>query len=165
MRLEMVRKTALHVLTMTLLGLLVGCASNTVQPAAAPATSTTPATTAAPAATSTKAASTAVKPAAAAPTAAPAAAPLAAATQLYEIPAGTLITVRLNDTLASNVSTSGQSFTATVVDAIQVNQRTLIAQGATATGTVVDAQPLGRFAGGARLQLRLDSVDATGHSA
>src|SRR4051794_11973171 len=140
MRLQMIRKTALHVLMITLLGLLVGCASNTVQPAAAPATSAAPATTAAPAATSTKTASTAVKPAA--PAAAPAAAPLAAATQQYEIPAGTLITVRLNDTLASNVSTSGQSFTATVVDAIQVNQRTLIAQGATATGTVVDAQPL-----------------------
>jgi hypothetical protein len=76
-----------------------------------------------------------------------------------------VITVRLNDALGSDLSQSGQSFTATVIDSIQVDQKTVIAQGANATGTVVEAQPLGRFAGGARLQLRLDSIDANGHTA
>jgi len=35
---------------------------------------------------------------------------------------------------------------------------TVIAKGATASGTVVDAKPLGRFKGGALLQLKLNSV-------
>lgn len=163
----MIRKFAFFVMTITLLSFLIGCATNTTQPAATiaatPVASTMPGATAVPSASSVKPASTRSRPAA---VAAPASSPVAKLfSRTYEIPAGTVIAVRLNDTLASNVSQSGQSFTATVIDAIEVDQRTVIARGATATGTVVDAQPLGRFEGGARLQLRLDSVDANGHTA
>jgi hypothetical protein len=158
----MIRKFACYAATVTLLSLLMGCASNT-PPAATTATTATeaPATTtlvstAKPAATPGRAAR--LNPASTPGT-------MSASASRLTLPSGTIITVRLNDTLASNVSQSGQSFTATVMDAIEINQRTVIAKGATATGTVVDAQPLGRFEGGARLQLRLDSVDANGHTA
>lgn len=156
----MIRKIVFHLATVTLLGFLIGCATNEVNPAAA--TTTTPGVTLAPASSAANSAPPTAKPAAAARASRPMAKLFS---RQYEIPAGTVITVRLNDTLASNVSQSGQSFTATVIDSIQVDQKTVIVRGATATGTVVDAQPLGRFEGGARLQLRLDSVDANGHTA
>jgi hypothetical protein len=156
----MIRKIVFHLATVTLLGFLIGCATNEVNPAAA--TTTTPGATVAPASSAANSTPTTVKPA----TAAPASSPIRKLfSKTYEIPAGTVIAVRLNDTLGSNVSESGQSFTATVIDPIEIDQRIVIAKGATATGTVVDAQPLGRFEGGARLQLRLDSVDANGHTA
>src|SRR5437016_7690337 len=158
MREQMIRKIALQIAACTVLSLLVGCATNKVEPTAA--NTTAPGATAAPAASSAPAANPAATNSRRAAAVAPATTPAArVATRQYVIPSGTVITVRLNDSLASNVSQTGQSFTATVVDPIQVNQRTMIAQGATATGTVVEAQPLGKFEGGARLELRLVSID------
>jgi hypothetical protein len=46
---------------------------------------------------------------------------------------------------------------------VQVNGAVVIPDGARATGTVVAAHPLGRFKGGAVLQLRLMSVEINGH--
>lgn len=78
------------------------------------------------------------------------------------VPAGTVLTVRLGETLGSKVSQPGQAFTATVAKAIDVDGKTVIPSGSTATGTVMDAKPLGRFKGGARLQLKLTSVNVDG---
>jgi hypothetical protein len=78
------------------------------------------------------------------------------------IPAGTVLTVRLSDALGSKISTVGQTFTATVASPITIDGRTAIPAGATASGTVVDAKPLGRFKGGAALQVRLTSINVKG---
>jgi hypothetical protein len=78
------------------------------------------------------------------------------------IPAGTSLTVRLGEAVGSKISQPGQSFSATLADAVQVNGRTVIPAGAAATGTVVDAKPLGRFKGGALLSLQLTSVNIHG---
>jgi len=43
-----------------------------------------------------------------------------------------------------------------VASPVAVDGKTVIPAGATATGNVVDAKPLGRFKGGASLQLRID---------
>src|SRR5215471_639958 len=67
------------------------------------------------------------------------------------VPAGTIITVRI-----------GQSFTATVTSPVEVAGKTVIPADARATGTVVDAKPLGRFKGGAVLQLKLTSINING---
>jgi len=75
-----------------------------------------------------------------------------------DLPAGTEVRVRLDDDLGSKISNPGDSFTATVADDVMVNGQTVIAKGARADGTVVDAKPLGRFKGGALLQVRLDRV-------
>jgi hypothetical protein len=79
------------------------------------------------------------------------------------VPAGTVLTVRLGETLGSKVSQPGQAFTATVAKAVDVDGKTVIPSGSTATGTVMDAKPLGRFKGGARLQLKLTSVNVDGN--
>jgi len=78
------------------------------------------------------------------------------------IPAGTVITVRLGESVGSKISTPGQTFTATVASPVTVDGRTVIPAGASATGTVVDAKPLGHFKGGASLQLRLTAVNIAG---
>ncbi len=81
------------------------------------------------------------------------------------IPAGTIITVRLGESVGSKISQSGQSFSATLASAVQVDGNTVIPAGAAATGVVVDAKPLGRFKGGAVLQLKLTSINVHGSDA
>jgi hypothetical protein len=78
------------------------------------------------------------------------------------VPAGTVMTVRLGQAVGSKISTAGQTFTATVASPVTVEGKTVIPSGASASGTVVDAKPLGRFKGGASLQLRLTSVSVNG---
>ena len=88
--------------------------------------------------------------------------PEAPVRQPVKIPAGTQITVRLGETLSSKTSTAGQGFSATVAQPVVVEGRTVIARGATARGTVVDAKAMGHFKGGALLEVRLDSVSIEG---
>ena len=78
------------------------------------------------------------------------------------VPAGTVLTVRLGQAVGSKISSAGETFTATVASPIAVDGRTAIPAGATASGTVVDAKPLGRFKGGASLRLRLTSITVNG---
>lgn len=85
-----------------------------------------------------------------------------AAPQPIVIPAGTEITVRLGQAVGSKISQPGQSFSATLAHAVTVGGETAIPSGAAASGTVVDAKPLGHFAGGARLELKLTSISVNG---
>jgi hypothetical protein len=78
------------------------------------------------------------------------------------VPSGTVVTVRLGESLGSKISEPGQTFSATVMTPVVVDGETVIPKGAEATGTVVDAKPLGRFKGGAVLQVRLDSISVAG---
>jgi len=78
------------------------------------------------------------------------------------VPTGTAITVRLAQSVGSKISQAGESFSGTVAHAVVVGGSTAIPAGAKVSGTVVDAKPLGRFAGGASLTLRLNSVDING---
>jgi hypothetical protein len=78
------------------------------------------------------------------------------------VPAGTVLTVRLGQAVGSKISSAGETFTATVASPVSVDGRTAIPAGASASGNVVDAKPLGRFKGGASLQLRLTSITVNG---
>lgn len=80
------------------------------------------------------------------------------------IPAGTVVTVRTGQTLSSKTSQAGETFTATVAEPVSVGGNVVIPDGAKATGTVVTAHPLGRFKGGALLQVRLASIDINGQN-
>ena len=71
--------------------------------------------------------------------------------------------MRLAQSVGSKISQAGQSFSGTVADPVVVGGRTAIPAGAKVSGIVVDAKPLGRFAGGASLSLRLNSVDIHGN--
>lgn len=74
------------------------------------------------------------------------------------IPSGSHIRVRLDQDLGSKLSQPGDTFTATVADDVTSNGTVIIPRGARADGTVVNAQPLGRFKGGALLAIRIDRV-------
>jgi hypothetical protein len=91
-------------------------------------------------------------------------APAAEAAEAVVIPTGHHIVVRLNQAVGSKISTSGQAFSATVAQPVEVNGRVVIPSGAEASGTIAEAVPLGRFKGGARLRLALDSIRVGGNS-
>ena len=78
------------------------------------------------------------------------------------IPAGKVLTVRLSTDLGSKVSQAGQSFGGALAKPVEVEGKVVIPAGAKVQGEVVDAKPLGRFAGGALLELRLNSVRVNG---
>jgi hypothetical protein len=84
------------------------------------------------------------------------------AQQPVVVPAGTTLTVRLGEAVGSKISQSGQTFTATLASPVEVNGKTLIPSGAVARGLVVDAKPLGRFKGGAVLEVKLNSITVNG---
>ena len=83
---------------------------------------------------------------------------------MVDLPAGTHLRVRLDQDLGSKISQAGDSFSATIADDVVVDGQTVIARGARAEGTVIDAKPLGRFKGGASLALRLERVQAASGS-
>jgi len=78
------------------------------------------------------------------------------------VPSGKTVTVSLGTALGSRVSAPGQTFTGTVAKDVVVDNVVAIPRGASISGTVVDAKPLGKLAGGAVLQIRLDSINING---
>lgn len=79
------------------------------------------------------------------------------------VPAGTEVTVSLGSALGSKLSQSGQTFDGTVARDVIVGNQVVIPKGSAVAGTVIDAKALGRFAGGASLQVRLDSIKLNGY--
>lgn len=78
------------------------------------------------------------------------------------VPSGTEITISLGSAIGSKLSQPGQTFTGSVARDVMVGTVAAIPQGTNVSGTVTDAKPLGRFKGGASLQVRLDSVNLKG---
>ena len=85
-----------------------------------------------------------------------------AVSESVTVPSGKVVTVRLADEVGSKVSQPGQSFGGSLAKAVDVNGEVAIPAGAKVEGVVVDAKPLGRFAGGALLQLKLNSITVSG---
>jgi hypothetical protein len=152
-------------LPFSLAGLLLvaGCnknqpPQNAEQPAASQPAATAP--TSPDTAASTPAAPNATP---AAPAARPAPPPPPPQPITYTIPAGTRVTVRLAQTIASNTAHAGDAFDATVTSPIVVKGRTLVPTGSTASGTVTDANSRGRFKGAAVLSLKLSTIRVAGN--
>jgi hypothetical protein len=141
----------LAILALALLLPVAGCKSNNQQ-----ANNQNPQGAQQPAGTAATPAGTPPTPGATENAAAPAPQPPPPAT--VDLPAGTRVRIRLDKDLGSKISNPGDTFTATVANDVSVNGQTVIARGARANGTVVDAKPLGRFKGGALLEVRLDRV-------
>src|SRR6185436_14790726 len=74
------------------------------------------------------------------------------------IPAGTELTLALDSTLSSETSQAGDTFSATVVEAIVVENREVIPAGSTIEGKVTDATPAKRGAGEAKLGLSFSTL-------
>ncbi|MGI9100861.1 MAG: hypothetical protein ACR2IF_00320 [Terriglobales bacterium] len=96
--------------------------------------------------------------------AAPGAVKTTAAAQKLVVPAGERIVVRLGQAVGSKISQPGQAFAATVAEPVEINGKVAIPQGAEASGIVAEAVPLGRFKGGAKLRLVLNTVNVGGNS-
>lgn len=80
------------------------------------------------------------------------------------VPAGTILTVRLETPLSSKASQSGQSFSATLAQPVSVEGTNAIPAGAPATGTVVAAKAKGKFKGEGQLDLALTSIVVKGRT-
>ena len=78
------------------------------------------------------------------------------------VPAGRVLTVRLADEVGSKISQPGQTFGGSLARAVEVEGQVVIPAGARVQGVVVDAKAMGHFAGGALLELKLDSIHVNG---
>ena len=78
------------------------------------------------------------------------------------VPAGTQLTVRLNDALDTERNQVGDTFHATLGAPIVINDDTAIPSGADVVGHVVDLKSAGRFAGNSALTLELTSISVNG---
>ena len=78
--------------------------------------------------------------------------------QALVIPAGTPVTVRLQQTLSSASSTPGERFEATIDEPVVVEDQIVIPVGATVYGHVVSAHHSGRLRHPGEIALTLDSV-------
>jgi hypothetical protein len=78
------------------------------------------------------------------------------------VPADTVISTVLDQTISSKTSKSGDRFSATVETPVEVDGKVAIPKGARADGVVKDAKAAGRFKGGASLALTLTSVTING---
>jgi len=78
------------------------------------------------------------------------------------LPAGTVLTVRMGETISSKTSKQGERFTATLAEPLRLKGTTIIPAGAEATGHVITAVPKGRFKGEAKLGIVLDTITVRG---
>jgi hypothetical protein len=80
------------------------------------------------------------------------------------IPAGTPITVRLQSSLSSAASHSGEPFDAVLDEPIVIDGQTVAPRGATVTGRVVAAKASGRLHDPGYLRLTLTAIEVHGKS-
>ncbi len=78
------------------------------------------------------------------------------------VPAGRVLTIRLGDAVGSKISQPGQTFGGTLARSVEVSGEVAIPAGARVQGEVVEAKAMGHFAGGALLELKLDSILVNG---
>ena len=96
------------------------------------------------------------------PTADSTAASVAAVRQPVEIPAGTNLVVRIIDAVDSETASTGQTFRATMDQAITVAGNTVIPRGTDALVKLVEAKQAGKLTGRAELTLALASITVDG---
>jgi hypothetical protein len=77
------------------------------------------------------------------------------------IPAGTTLSVRLGETLSTQRSRAGDTFTATLDQPLVVDGFVIAERGARAQGRVVESDPAGRVHGLAQLSLELTQINTS----
>jgi hypothetical protein len=80
------------------------------------------------------------------------------------IPAGTQLTVRLNDPLDSERNKVGDTFHGSLSTPIVIDGETVVPEGADVVGRVANVQSAGRFAGSSLLTLELTSFSMNGRT-
>src|SRR6267142_6173258 len=74
------------------------------------------------------------------------------------VPAGTWITVRVNQLISTDHNQQGDAFTATLAQPVVVNGRVIARRGQTVAGVVAEAQKAGRIKGTSQLALQLTEL-------
>jgi hypothetical protein len=74
------------------------------------------------------------------------------------LPAGSWVTIRLNEPLSSDHNQTGDAFTGTLLEPIIVNGLMIARRGETVTGIVTEAQKAGRVSGVSHLKLELTGI-------
>jgi hypothetical protein len=74
------------------------------------------------------------------------------------LPAGTWVTVRVNEPLSSDHNQAGDAFTGTLLEPIVANGMLIARRGQTVSGVVSEAQKAGRVSGTSRLGLELTEI-------
>jgi len=83
---------------------------------------------------------------------------LVARDQVIRIPAGTIVNVRMIDSISSDRNHAGQRFHGTIESPIHIGNRLVVPRGANAYVRLVDVSSAGRVKGRSRLQLQLDRI-------
>jgi hypothetical protein len=79
------------------------------------------------------------------------------------VPAGTVLTVRLQGGVSSKANHPGDRFEANLAEPLVVKGKTVAPTGSSAAGTVTNAKAAGRFKGAASLNLVLDTIVVHGN--
>jgi len=80
----------------------------------------------------------------------------------HDIPSGTIVHVRLLDTLDTKRNRAGDRFTATLDEPLVSGDRVIVPKGTPFKGHIVQARRSGRFKGRAAMALSLDSFELNG---
>lgn len=80
------------------------------------------------------------------------------------LPAGTAISVRLDQSLSSAQNRDADTFSATVVEPIVLDNKTVIPEGARAAGRVVEVHRSGHLKGVGSIQIALNSIQVNGEN-
>jgi hypothetical protein len=80
------------------------------------------------------------------------------------IPAGTVINVRMIDSISSDRNYAGETFRGSIADPIRIGNRTIVPRGANAYVRLVDSSSAGRVKGRSKLQLQLERIMVGNHS-
>jgi outer membrane lipoprotein SlyB len=89
---------------------------------------------------------------------------LVARDQVNTIPQGTVVSVRMIDSISSDQNHAGEIFRASIADAIRIGNQTVVPRGANAYVKLVDAHSAGRVKGRSELELQLDRIVVGNHS-
>lgn len=81
-----------------------------------------------------------------------------------EVPAGTVLPVRINQTLASDVSRSGETFQGEIAQPVAVNGSIAIPSGAAVTGKIVTVDNAGHFKGRSAVVVQVTGISYNGQS-
>jgi len=78
------------------------------------------------------------------------------------VPADTVVSVVLDQSISSKTNKPGDKFSATVESPVEIEGKLAIPKGVRADGVIKDAKAAGRFKGGAALALELTSITVNG---
>ena len=84
--------------------------------------------------------------------------PVRYAPTTVSLPAGTWVTMRLNEPLSSDHNIAGDAFTGTLLEPIVANGLLIARRGATVTGVVSEAKKAGRVSGVSHLGIELTEI-------